>query len=296
MSDISGVTNRDENGRYSWEKTVVDVNNVDEKFATARDLGYTRLNYARVTAVSSLDKYDNKDTFAIQLQSNGNLTISLKSGDAAKENVLDLSKYDAALEEFKQQMDPVGYLEEQIKKREEEANKDIFEENAPGMYMKVYMVKNGKEVLIADSTADADSELRQNAEAIMTGEYKAKKGNYYIETGYKEDAEVPKDGTAYAVQILQGKDYKHDYVLTETKSEDSKNKEITDRPNEELASTSTGAYGVSNISGAYAAQIIAQSDAGAANLLVNGYLNVASMTADDKNNGAATLFSCLLNV
>lgn len=26
-----------------WEKTVTDVNNVDESFANARDLGYTRL-------------------------------------------------------------------------------------------------------------------------------------------------------------------------------------------------------------------------------------------------------------
>ena len=34
-----------------WEKTVTDVNNVDESFANARDLVYTRLNYARVSVV-----------------------------------------------------------------------------------------------------------------------------------------------------------------------------------------------------------------------------------------------------
>lgn len=295
MSDISGVTNRDDEGRYSWEKNVVDVNNIDESFATARDLGYTRLNYARVTAVSSLDKYDSKDTFRIQLQSNGKLTVSLKSGDANKEKVLDLSEYDKKLEELKQKLDPIGYAQEQIDKLKKEEEADIFDDNAPGMYMKIYMVKNGKEVLIADSTAEKGSELRENAEAIMSGDYKAKKGNYFIETGYKEDAEVPKDGTAYAIQVLQGSSYKHDYVLTESKSADSKNEEITDTKDLSLSSTATGAYGVSTISGAYAAQIIAQSGSGAANMLVNGYLNVASLTAD-KANSSSALFSCLLDV
>lgn len=293
-SSISSVTNKDDSGHYSWEKTVVDVNDVDESFANARDLGYTRLNYARVTTVSSLDKYDTKDMYAIQLQSNGKLKISLKSGDSSQENVLDLSSYEKALEEIKQKLDPIGYAEEQLKKREEEANKDIFEEAAPGMYMKVYMVQNGKQVLIADSSAEQGSELRLNAEAIMNGEYKAKKGNYFIETGYKEDTEIPKDGTAYALQILQGTTYKHDYITTETKSSDSKNKEVTNTPDSALSSSTTSQYGVSTISAAYAAQIQAQSYSGAATMLANGYLNVASLTSKDTSNNAAKLFSCLI--
>lgn len=292
-SSISGVTNRDDSGHYSWEKQVADVNNVDESFATARDLGYTRLNYARVTTVSSLDKYDSKDTYAIQLQSNGNLRITMKAG-GAEETTLDLSKYTEKLEEMKRALDPAGYAQAELEKLKEQAAKDIFEENAPGLYMKVYMTQNGRQVLIADSTADKDSKLFQTAESIMNGDYRAKKGNYFIETGYKEGAEVPKDGTAYALQILQGKTYKHDYVTTEGKSDDSKNKEITQTKNMELAA-STGSYGTMTISAAYAAQIQAQSYATTATMLSNAYLNMASVTSGNTNKGAQ-LFSTLINV
>ena len=292
-SSISGVTNRDDSGHYSWEKQVADVNNVDESFATARDLGYTRLNYARVTTVSSLDKYDSKDTYAIQLQSNGNLRITMKAG-GTEEKTLDLSKYTEKLEEMKRALDPAGYAQAELEKLKEQAAKDIFEENAPGLYMKVYMTQNGRQVLIADSTADKDSKLFQAAESIMNGDYRAKKGNYFIETGYKEGAEVPKDGTAYALQILQGKTYKHDYVTTEGKSDDSKNKEITQTKNMDLAA-STGSYGTMTISAAYAAQIQAQSYATTATMLSNAYLNMASVTSGNSDKGTQ-LFSTLINV
>ena len=52
VSSISSTTNKDENGISSWEKTVQDVNDIDEKFSTARDMGYTRLNYARTIMLS----------------------------------------------------------------------------------------------------------------------------------------------------------------------------------------------------------------------------------------------------
>ena len=293
--NISGVTNKDDSGNYSWEKTIKDVNNIDESFDTARDLGYTRLNYARVTTVSSLDKYDSKDFYAIQLQSNGNLSITMRSGDSSDDKVLDLSKYEAALEDVKRSLDPTGYAQKELEKLQEQEKLDLFEESAPGLYMKVYMVQNGRQVLIADSTADADSKLRQTAEDIMTGDYKAKKGSYYIETGYKEGAEVPRDGTPYALQILQGKTYKHDYITTETKSDDSKNKKISTQKDMELTNA-TGAYGTTAISAAYAAQIQAQSNAGLATMLADGYLNIASVTSKSSSDKGTQLFSTLLDV
>ena len=232
-------------------------------------------------------------TFDEMLSQLENIVRSLESGRVGLEDAL--KAYQEGMLLKKACEEKLAQAKEQIDKLKKEEEADIFDDNAPGMYMKIYMVKNGKEVLIADSTAEKGSELRENAEAIMSGDYKAKKGNYFIETGYKEDAEVPKDGTAYAIQVLQGSSYKHDYVLTESKSADSKNEEITDTKDLSLSSTATGAYGVSTISGAYAAQIIAQSGSGAANMLVNGYLNVASLTAD-KANSSSALFSCLLDV
>lgn len=291
--NISGVTNRDDSGHYSWEKKITDVNDVDESFATARDLGYTRLNYARVTTVSSLDKYDKVDNYAIQLQSNGKLKVSLRSGEGNDEKVLNLSKYEEKLEEFKKQLDPLGYAQQEIEKLKEKEESSTLDTTAPGMYLKVYMNQNGKQVLIADSSADKDSKLYQAAEEILNGEYKAKKGNYYFQVGYAEDAEIPKKGTAYALQILQGTTYKHDYVTTETKSSDSKNKEITTRADSSLTA-SNGAYGVSTISAGYAAQIQAMSYSYAADMLATGYMNMASILSSNDSNKAASLFSCLL--
>ncbi|MBR1604519.1 MAG: hypothetical protein IJ660_00235 [Alphaproteobacteria bacterium] len=292
-TNISGVTNRDDNGRYSWEKSVVDVNDVDESFKTARDLGYTRLNYARVTTVSTLDKYDQKDMYAIQLQSNGNLRITMKSGDSSDEKVLDLSKYESALEDIKRELNPLDYATDELDKLKKDAAKDIFEQNAPGLYMKVYMTQHGKQVLIADSTADKDSKLYQAAEDIMNGDYRAKKGNYFIETGFKSDAEISKDGSAYALQIQQGTSYKHDYVTKEYKSEDSKNQKTTTTKDMELEA-STNTYGTTTISAAYAAQIQAQSYATTATMLSNAYLNLADINT--KTNKTAQMFSTLLNV
>lgn len=211
-SSISSSTNLNDDGSYGWEKSVTDVNNIDESLANARDLGYTRLNYARVTAVAELGKYNEKDTYKIQVQSSGKLSISLRNA-GAEENVLDLSSYEEYLDELRQQTDPEGYAAEQKKAQEELENTDLLATTAPDMTMKVYQIKNGKEVLIADSTADKDSTEYQNLKALITGEYKATAGDFYIEIGKTEEADNKID-YPYAVQILQGTTFKHDYVMT----------------------------------------------------------------------------------
>lgn len=105
---MPSVSNKDENGVAGWEKSVVDVNNIDESFSNARDLGYTRLNYARVTAIAELGKYNERDIYKIQVQSNGKMSISLRSSDTTDEKVLDLSEYEEYLDNLKQQLDPEG--------------------------------------------------------------------------------------------------------------------------------------------------------------------------------------------
>lgn len=289
-SSISSTTNKDDNGISSWEKSVTDVNNIDESFANARDLGYTRLNYARVTAVAELGKYNERDIYKIQVQSDGKLSISLRNTDGG-DNVLDLSEYEEYLDNLKQQLDPVGYAEEQAKKKAEEENKSVLETTAPGMTLKVYTVKNGKEVLIADSTADKDSKEYQNMTAILSGEYRATKGNYYIEVSTSDDADKNEDHP-YAMQILQGTSYKHDYIMTQGNSEDTTNKTISTTPDTSLSSTS--ASGTAAISAAYAAQIQAVSNEGAANMLAAGASNLSSVTSDT-DDLATALFSSLLS-
>ena len=290
VSSISGATNVDENGVYGWEKSVTDVNNIDETFGNARDLGYTSLNYARITTVAKLGEYNNKDMYKVQVQSNGKLTISLRN-QGNDENVLDLSEYEKALAELKKQTDPEGYAAEQAEKKEKEKNAGLLDNEAPGMYIKIYTVKNGKEVLIGDSTADKDSEEYQTMEAILGGDYKAKKGNYYIEVGKTEDADSKED-YPYAMQILQGTNYKHDYVMTQADSADTKNKEISSKPDVALSATTT--YGTTMISAAYAAQIQAVSNEGAANMLMAGATNLSNITSQYQNTLTASLFSALI--
>ena len=133
VSSISSTTNKDENGISSWEKTVQDVNDIDEKFSTARDMGYTRLNYARVTTIGSLAEYDSVDYYKIQVQSNGKLSISLRGtqGDE-EEKVLDLSEYEEKLNELKKLTDPEGWAKEQEEKKAAEANQKLLELTAKG--------------------------------------------------------------------------------------------------------------------------------------------------------------------
>lgn len=283
VSSIPKTTNRDENGVYGWEKTVKDVNNIDETFANARDLGYTRLNHARVTAVGKLGKYDSKDIYSIQVQSNGKLSIALRNTNAEEEKVLDLSKYEEKLDEIKKMLDPEGWQAEQDKKKKELEETDLLDTTAKGMTLKVYTVKNGRQVLLADSTAEKGSKEREVLEEILKGDYRAKAGNYYIEVGTQDGYEFDED-PAYAMQIMQGTTFKHDYVLTETVSDDTKNKKISTVPSE---TTSSGRLSAGN-----AMLIQAQRYQSTAQMLAVGYLNMASIK--NKQNATAKLFSSLL--
>lgn len=283
VNSIPKATNRDENGVYGWEKTVKDVNNIDETFANARDLGYTRLNHARVTAVGKLGKYDSKDIYSIQVQSNGKLSIALRNTNAEEEKVLDLSKYEEKLDEIKKMLDPEGWKAEQEKKQKELEETDLLDTTAKGMTLKVYTVKNGRQVLLADSTAEKGSKEREVLEEILKGDYRAKAGNYYIEVGTQDGYEFDED-PAYAMQIMQGTKFKHDYVLTETVSNDTKNKKISTVPSE---TTSSGRLSAGN-----AMLIQAQRYQSTAQMLAVGYLNMADI--QNKQNSAAKLFSSLL--
>lgn len=105
---LASVSNKVD-GVAGWDKSVADVNNVDEVFSNARDLGYSRLNNTRISVIGKLGKYDSKDMYKVQVQSNGKLFLNLRAGDSdEKEKVLDLSKYDQKLEEIKANMKELG--------------------------------------------------------------------------------------------------------------------------------------------------------------------------------------------
>lgn len=267
VSMIPSASNKDDKGISSWEKTQKDVNNVDEKFENARDLGYTRLNYSRLTGVGKLAKYDSVDTYKVQVQSNGKLGISLRNTNGSDDKVLDLSEYEKKLDELKQITDPEGWKAEQDKKQEELENQNYLAINAPGMKMEVYMVKNGREVLVGDSTAEKGTKLRDDLDNMLKGDYKATKGDYYIKIS-RDDTVDSNEETPYALQVQQGKTYKHDYIMKEQISDDTKNKKLSTVP-------SVNSEGV--LSSVNALQIQASKYQATAQMLQVGYMNMADI-------------------
>lgn len=297
---LTSVSNK-VNGVAGWDKSVADVNNVDETFANARDLGYSRLNNTRISVIGQLGKYDEKDLYKVQVQSNGKLFINLRTGEAEKDKVLNLSKYDQELAKIKADLKEMGVktgeevidttpktpLEKaeaavaKMKEEREKAKAGLLDDIAKGMTIKVYMTKGNRTICIGDSTADKSSKEYAAMKSILSGDYKAKKGMYYIEVGAEK---TPKTETPYVMQIKQGTKYVNDYLVTETKSEDSKNETIS------LTSSTSSSE---QISSAYAMQIQAQRYDATTTMLSNAYTNLLSIR--NKKTGAQKLFSNLIN-
>ncbi len=296
---LQSVSNKVD-GVAGWDKSVVDINNIDENFANARDLGYSRLNNTRVSVIGRLGKYDDRDLYKIQVQSNGKIFLNLRSGSDESEKVLDLSKHEARLEEIKRQnaalgitdekeelkiiKTPVDIVKEELAKKKaekEKANAGLLDELAPGMTMKVYMQKGNKTVCIGDTTADKNSKEYATMKSIMSGEYKAKKGMYFIEIGTEDGL---REELPYVMQMKQGSKYVNDYLVTEANSEDTK---------KETISTTSSTSSSEQISAAYAAQIQAIKYEATTNMMVNAYTNLSSIR--NKQNSTVKLFSSLIN-
>ena len=256
-----------ETSAKSWEKSIVDMNDIDETFVNARDLGQMCLNYSRITAVGELANNDTVDIYKASVVSNrGKLAISMRNtkGD---DKVLDLSKYEKILNDLKKQTDPEGYAKEQEEKLKAEAEMELMETTAPGMRLEVYFTdKFGRQKLIADSAAEKESKEYENMKALLTGEYMAQKGDYYIKVS--RDEETPNsENISYALQLNMGSGFKHDYVAIESKSEDSKNK-----TNSRIALTTSNGLSAVN-----ALQIQATKYQATAQMLQVGYMNMANI-------------------
>ena len=281
---LTSVSNKVD-GVAAWDKAVADVNNVDESFANARDLGYSRLNNTRISVIGRLGKYDNKDTYRVQVLSNGKLLVNIRAEEKS-DKVLDLSAYEQKLAEIELQNATMGIFSEEDKidttpktpleiaqakvkqLKEERAQKEagLLDDWADGMNIKVYMQKGKRTVLVGDSNAAKDSKEYTAMKEMLLGDYRAKKGNYYIEISSEKTLGEEKP---YIMQIKQGKKYVNDYLVTEGNSSDSKNKTIS------LTSSTSSSE---QISSAYAAQIQAEKYQATATMMSDAYLNFSSMT------------------
>ena len=296
---LASVSNKVD-GVAGWDKAVTDINNIDETFANARDLGYSRLNNTRISVIGRLGKYDDKDLYKVQIQSNGKIFLNLRAGDSSDDSVLDLSKYELKLKEFEASMAAMGIKEDdpmanvvqtpldkakaeiaKMKEEREKANAGLLDDLAPGMTIKVYMQKGNKTVCIGDTTADKNSKEYANMKSILSGEYKAKKGMYYIEVSSEDGL---REEMPYVMQLKQGDKYINDYLVTEAKSEDTKNETI---------STTSSTSSSEQISAAYVAQIQAQRYEATTSMMTDAYTNLASIR--NKKSSTVKLFSSLIN-
>ncbi len=296
---LASVSNKVD-GVAGWDKAVTDINNIDETFANARDLGYSRLNNTRISVIGRLGKYDDKDLYKVQVQSNGKIFLNLRAGDSSDDSVLDLSKYELKLKEFEASMAAMGIKEDdpmanvvqtpldkakaeitKMKEEREKANAGLLDDLAPGMTIKVYMQKGNKNVCIGDTTADKNSKEYANMKSILSGEYKAKKGMYYIEVSSEDGL---REEMPYVMQLKQGDKYINDYLVTEAKSEDTKNETI---------STTSSTSSSEQISAAYVAQIQAQRYEATTSMMTDAYTNLASIR--NKKSSTVKLFSSLIN-
>ena len=297
---LASVSNK-VNGVAAWDKSVADVNNIDETFPNARDLGYSRLNKTRISVIGRLGQYDSKDIYRVQVQSNGKLFINIRNGDSVEADSARQKAYEAKLNELKDTLAGLGIQQEgddtpkkiepetplekaraEVAKMKEErakANAGLLDELAPGMNIKVYKRQGNKTVLVGDSTADKSSKEYEAMKSMLSGTYRAKKGDFFIEVG-ADDA--IKEEKPYVMQIKQGTKYVHDYLVTEGNSEDTKNKTIS------LTSTTSSSE---QISAAYAAQIQAQSYSATATMMSDAYTNMSSI--NKKASGLEKLFSNL---
>lgn len=257
-----------ETSAKAWEKYVTDMNDIDETFANARDLGQLRLNYSRITAVGELSNNDAVDVYKTSVVSNrGKLAISVRNTNG-DDKVLDLSKYENYLNELKKQLDPEGYAQEQEEKLKAQAEQALLETTAPGMKIEVYFTdKYGRQHLIANSAAEKDSKEYENMSAMLKGEYLAQQGNYHVKVMRDEDTPAS-EKMSYALQLNMGSGFKHDYVAIEQKSEDTKNKTTS-----KIALTSSNG----SLSGVNALQIQASKYEATAQMLQVGYLNMANI-------------------
>ncbi len=299
---VGAIGNRVD-GVAGWDKSVTDVNNIDENFANARDLGYSRLNRTRISVIGRLGEFDSSDMYRVQVQSNGKLFINIRNGDSVEADNARQEAFEAKLNELKNTLADLGIKQEdekpipvepqtplekaraevaKMKEEREKANAGLLDELAPGMSVKVYKQQGKKTVLVGDSTADKNSKEYAAMKSILEGNYRAKKGNYYIEVDSTD--KTIKEEKPYVLQIKQGKKYRDDYLVTEANSEDTKNKTIS------LTSSTSSSE---QISAAYVAQIQAQRYEATSTMLSNAYSNLAAI--NNKATKSDNLMSSLLN-
>ncbi|MGD9637888.1 MAG: hypothetical protein AB7U85_02365 [Alphaproteobacteria bacterium] len=199
-----------------WEKSVTDVSDAKESYSEARDIGTARLDYNRLNVIAELSENDSVDYYKFSTSSRGNLRISLRDSDAEdEEDPLDIDVNDylkaAGIEVEEDSTDETLSDLEEI----------IDDLTAKNIKLQLYTVKNGKETLVADSTADEDSDEYAAFEALSEGEYRIDSTEtFYVKISRIDESE-DSDAYQYALQVQLGTEYDSNLLTTEKEADES---------------------------------------------------------------------------
>lgn len=283
-----------------WEKTVRDPLNANENWSKARDLGIARINYSRLSLVAELSKDDSVDYYKFNAISRGNLRISIRDSDAANQDD-DLPELDA-----NEYIKAAGIAVEETALDQAEKQKSQFEEilanlRGKNTRMQLFTIKNGKEVVVADSTAEEGSTEFDNFESLSYGEYRLRNSQMFYLKISRIDETKSSDVYQYTVQVQIGDNHKHDYLTTETVTKSST--EYEGKKGAYVSSAGQAAldaltaYNVANLCSEAQTAFASLTSNGhsysynatqaAANLISDGYLNISSL--QDYNASTAIL-------
>ncbi len=211
-----------------WDKSTKDVANSVEGQNNARDIGYVRNNYSRLNLASSLTKEDKEDWYSFNVISQGKLRITIRTSGETTETESSNTSEEAvdAFEQYKQDF---------------EGKNIIFE---------VYeSVGYGRTKLIA-SNDESKTELYEKFKELMTGDTKVQEtGTYYIRVSRKEGASMQTE-EPYLIQVQMGDSYKHDYVTTESATDQSsaaQQNALLDKVQETMSSSFNQGEALSNM-------------------------------------------------
>lgn len=250
-----------------WEKTSTDI--YDESASNARDIGQIRLNYSRLSVITTLSENEKEDWFKFNVVSRGKLRLSAVNLSSKEEDTDKTTASDAtdALEDAK---------------NDYQAAIDSFK--GKGLRVEVYTYVNNRQTLVATND---ESERKEYAafEQLMRGEYEvpnSEKGWYYLHVTTESGEPVDED-TLYALQLQMGDTYKHDYLTQEQSIDHTK---VTEGD----IALAKAEEAMSNV--ATSASVL--SGQGAASILSAGYTNMATIQSMQGKDKTSQLFNLLI--
>ncbi len=241
------------------EKQTQDI--YSESWGGARDMGYIRKDYSRISVISTLSSNDDDsaDWYKFFVQTKGDLRMSVQT-DAETDITLD--------------PESETYFEDVI---------EYF--SGAGLKIELYQEKGGRmEVVASNDKEQADAFAK--FEDLVRGTLDTQAiGQYYVKVT-TEDGEVPAEDINYVLQFQMGDSFKYDYATIESALELTGQEKAELAMQEEYPMFSDEVQGL--LDSVTTSSLIMEGQA-AATILEEGASTMASLL-DAQRSGTASIF------